>query len=677
MTADDTLSEFRGAYIEAGDDRFRLAAIHRLRAAQPRLSVAPDHPALAPVLDALLHFSRCDSLDGRFAAVRLLRDLWCGLCPAPPDALFCGFTLRLLDSLPSLRREERRVIWKSIERGFETATPSSAASLCRTLIGREVARCLRALPSPDVWSGLPEPAAPNLDVMRLVVMYAPSGAWSSLARDLWRLYNRDMGVAETLARASSALGSAANTTLSGLTFGPVPPGAPSYCRVAVRRGFDGERTYTASCWEEISRWMLARTLEEARPEDLGDAAPSLFAWLEALAEARLPEHELESLLSPLVAWETLPAVPVLERWSHGPYGREFRRRAAVAAAELRAALGVPEPADALIEFRESFLAARGDGQRLAAIRLLRAALPELPVHIEPDTLEPVLDALLRHALRDGPDARFATARLLRDLWRRLHRETLDPLFSRFTERMLESLPDHDLDVRITLRDAVAAGIEIAGPSYVEAFCRDVTAREVARCLTARARSRGRLGLPPAPNFDALRLVVKYAPTGIWPELVRDLWSLYNLDLNVAEKLARTANLSVSRAKSRAEVRRASNGKQERVEICWDIARRLARRTLEEARPDDLGDAAPGFFAWLESLTGVAEQEAGALIPSLVAWAVPPAIPVLECWSKSAHGEELRWKASRAAVALRAALGITPELVPAPPAHGTGHEVAPT
>jgi hypothetical protein len=114
---------------------------------------------------------------------------------------------------------------------------------------------------------------------------------------------------------------------------------------------------------------------------------------------------------------------------------------------------------------------------------------------------------------------------------------------------------------------------------------------------------------------------------------------------------------------------------------------MLRRTLIEARSGDLRDAQPGFFAWLEALVGMPEEELEPVLPLLMHWTVPPMARVLERWAAAptmreqllggpAHSREFRRKAAEAARELRARLGEGAELVPAVPPHGNGSEPAP-
>ena len=74
-------------------------------------------------------------------------------------------------------------------------------------------------------------------------------------------------------------------------------------------------------------------------DDLKDAAPRFFRWMEELAHTSLQQDEVEPLLPVLVGWPAPAVVRALERWSAiWWFSRDFRGKAAETAAAIRAML---------------------------------------------------------------------------------------------------------------------------------------------------------------------------------------------------------------------------------------------------------------------------------------------------------------------------------------------------
>src|SRR5262249_2222903 len=107
----------------------------------------------------------------------------------------------------------------------------------------------------------------------------------------------------------------------------------------------------------------------------------------------------------------------------------------------------------------------------------------------------------------------------------------------------------------------------------------------------------------------------------------------------------------------------------------------------EARPEDLQDAAAGFFGWLEALVGMPEAELEPLLPLLVRWSRPAMARVLERWAAlptmrdlllggAPHSREFRRKGGEAPAARRGGGGGGGGGVPAAPPQGRGSEPAP-
>lgn len=361
--------------------------------------------------------------------------------------------------------------------------------------------------------------------------------------------------------------------------------------------------------------------------------------------------------------------------------------------------------NALSELRRAYLTAGSDEERLAAVLTFRGERVALPAEPDAGTLLPVLEALLHHSSRDGPDARLVAARLLFHLWRGLSGPALDALFHDFTLRLLESCPPRGTSERRLVRTAIMHGFAAARPARVDALCRELTEREAIRCRLPRATSGIWSGLanPYPPDFDMLELVVQYASPGVWPGLTRDLWLLYRLGaggrLTFGGLLQRLraetgdrshwprAGGSPPAAGVKYQWTRDARGRRVAHVAHWALAAKMLRRTLGEARPGDLGDAAPGFFAWLEELAGMPEEELEPVLPLLPHWPLLATARVLERWAAAptmrdlllgepSHSREFRRKAADAAAALRSALGEGAELVPAPAPHGDGGEPAP-
>jgi hypothetical protein len=350
--------------------------------------------------------------------------------------------------------------------------------------------------------------------------------------------------------------------------------------------------------------------------------------------------------------------------------------------------------DVLIQLQKTYLAAPDAPSRVEAIQQFRLEHPLPPANPDPALLLPVLEGLLHYTLHDTAPGRFAAARLLRDLWCSLPPAAIDELFHEFTWRLIECCPARGTVERGIVWETIDGGFRIATPAVVASLCQEITTREASRCLDTMApyyshyfRIGGfSFGFEPAPNLDLLRLVVQYAPGDVWPRLVRDLWMLYNLDIHFAENLALSAKLPIRGIRCRVEVRGTFDGQKEHVDRFWDVAERMLHRTLTEARPEDLRDAAPGFFAWLESLTVLSEEEREPFLQPMTTWAVPQMLRVLERWSEiptvwellkgGPPNGEFRRKVAQAFGEVRAALGIGPELVPASAPQGVGSEPTP-
>jgi hypothetical protein len=192
-------------------------------------------------------------------------------------------------------------------------------------------------------------------------------------------------------------------------------------------------------------------------------------------------------------------------------------------------------------------------------------------------------------------------------------------------------------------------------------CLELTAREVSRTHhLPPLDGTWKLAPPPTTNLEAVRAVVRHAPPPIWPRLVPDLWRLVNLDSLRVLSLPAT------------------------VVIWQEIVGQMLRRTFAEARPTDLGDAAPGFFRWLEELprAGLPEEELEPLLHPRAEWIVPPVVRFLE--ALVSWGDHSSWpsaafqrRATRAAAEARAELdALGTEMTPATTREGSGHEVAP-
>jgi hypothetical protein len=348
-----------------------------------------------------------------------------------------------------------------------------------------------------------------------------------------------------------------------------------------------------------------------------------------------------------------------------------------------------DEAEALNELRRAYLTASSDEERLAAVLSFRGEHSAAPAEPDAGTLLPVLEALLHHASRDGPDARLVAARLLFHLWRGLSGEALDPFFHAFTLRLLESCPPHGTSERRLVRTAIMHGFAAARPARVDELCRELTEREAIRCRLPRATSGIWSGLatPPTPEIDILEIVAQYASPTVWPGLTRDLWLLYSLGADV--RLPFGELLMLLRAETGVKYLRTRDARGRRVAHVahWSLARQMLRRTLDEAQPGDLRDAETAFFAWLEALAGMPEEELEPLLPSLMRWPLPAMARVLERWAAvpmmrelllggPSHSRAFRRKAAGAAAAMRAALGEGAELVPAVPPHGEGSEPTP-
>jgi hypothetical protein len=333
--------------------------------------------------------------------------------------------------------------------------------------------------------------------------------------------------------------------------------------------------------------------------------------------------------------------------------------------------------DLLSQFRDAYFSAGDARGRIAAIRRFRADPSALPAQPEPGELARIFEMLLHYARHDTEEARAEAACILYDIWVGLSDPARQPLFHDFTALMLEHPPTLAGLARYTLRRAILYGCERADAGQLERLCRELTQQQVRRSL----------GLPPAPgtwrgaacpppDMEVLHLIVCYAPAQVWPCLVGDLWRLYNLDLERAESLAREAGLAMNGVRVRVVLRRTACGTEERLGFCWELARSLLERTLREARPDDLGTAASGFFAWLAALSGMPEAVRSPLLPLLAAWTAPPVLPVLERWSRETHNPWFQRRVRQAIRTLRSSLGLGPEVVPARAPHSTGHEAVP-
>jgi hypothetical protein len=350
------------------------------------------------------------------------------------------------------------------------------------------------------------------------------------------------------------------------------------------------------------------------------------------------------------------------------------------------------PHDTLKELRDRYLTAVYSSHRVLAIRQFRTAQPQPPPDPDPAVLLPLLETLLHYSAHDGAAGRFAAARLLRDLWHGLSGEAIDGLFHNFTLRMVRNCPTRGTVERDVIWEAIDGGLVTASPSLVGRWCVEMVASEASRCLGRAVPYCARIGwfsfaFAPAPSFDVLRLVARRAPEGVWPRLARNVWLLYNQDIHLAEGLvAFGAKAPVPTHRCRVELRRSSDGKEEYVESCWDVGQRMLLRTLCEARPADLCDAAPGFFMWLEELGALWEEDLEPLLPLLAGWNVLPVARVLERWTElptvwqllkgAPSRNDFRHKAALALSQVRARLGISPEVVPAAAPRGEGSEAAP-
>jgi hypothetical protein len=313
---------------------------------------------------------------------------------------------------------------------------------------------------------------------------------------------------------------------------------------------------------------------------------------------------------------------------------------------------------ALTAFRDTYLAAGDDEERLSAIWGFRAGDLDALTDPDPAALRAVFEALLGHSGESGSDAELAAIRLIRILWRGLSRTALAAVFHDVSLALLDrcrTLPPSEREIA---REAIDSGCEAVDPRLVEALCRELTAREVSRCCrSASCRGAGRaVPRAPIPDFEALRLVVRHSPAGLWSHLVRDLWRLYPPKRFRATGVERTA-------------------------FWHDIARGMLRRTFEEAQPGDLGDAAPIFFAWVEDLDGMPDLEVEPLLRAMVAWPVPPVVRLLErLEQRSGTGwssQRFRHKVAAAAREARAALeALGAEVAPAAVPEGQGSEAAP-
>jgi hypothetical protein len=347
--------------------------------------------------------------------------------------------------------------------------------------------------------------------------------------------------------------------------------------------------------------------------------------------------------------------------------------------------------DAMTLFRERYAVARDDSRRRAAIRQFRsAALPSDP-GADVTSLTAVLKTLLDHAGRDGAAARRAALELVQQLWRGLSRRSMDALFTELIPRLTECYDALGATEREVAREIVRCGFKIASPALVEGWSLATVTAEAKRCFEPAVPYCVRIGwfafaLHPPPNLDLLRLVVEHAPARVWPRLVRDLWRLYNLDFNLADSLVLSSRPPLGQERHRVQVRRTSRGHRVVVTSCWDLAERMLRRTLTQARPEDLGDAAPLFFEWLETLAVLPEDDLRPFPRLLVNWAVPPVVRVLDRWGApprlwdrlrgASARSALRGDVARALAEVRAALGASREVVPAASLPMRGHEPVP-
>jgi hypothetical protein len=304
---------------------------------------------------------------------------------------------------------------------------------------------------------------------------------------------------------------------------------------------------------------------------------------------------------------------------------------------------------ALIRLREDYLAAVDDEERLAAIWHFRARHAEPPPDAEPELLRSVFEALLRRSVPGVSGAQLVAARLIRSLWLAQRAETVDLLLHDVTRLLLDAGPSFGDEERMLLRQALEHGCEQASPAALEHLCLALTDREVGRHL------------PPAstvvPDLETMRLIVRYAPSGIWPRLVGDLWRLY-----------------------RPRFLRMEG--QERSPHWREIGRHLLRRTLAEARPEDLGDTFLEFSAAIEDPARSVEAEFLNLLEPLTRWPIPPVLRLLERlarqdrhhpgYSPSTHGQ-----AAVAAARVRARLeALGTAVAPAGVPQAAGTEVAP-
>jgi hypothetical protein len=336
------------------------------------------------------------------------------------------------------------------------------------------------------------------------------------------------------------------------------------------------------------------------------------------------------------------------------------------------------PPDPLTDFCDRYYRASDGAARIAVIHQSRGSLLALSGDTEPAGLIRMLEMLLHRARHDTELGRAEAAGFLRDVWARLPAAVRRRLFHDGTLLLVEHAPALAASEQRAIRAAIQHGCEHAGDAELDQLCGELTERQVGRSLgLPPTPGSWRGAATPAPDMEVLRLVVRHAPAPTWPGLVADLWRLYNLDLERAEDLVRGAGLVMSGERARAVLRRGAHGTEERLELCWDLARRLLERTLREARPEDLRTAASLFFAWLGALTGLPEGERIPLLPLLAAWATPALLPVLERWSHATHSAEFQRRVHQAHHKLRSTLGLGPEVTPARAPTGTGHEAAPT